>query len=65
MTVRTTLTLGAVAALALLAFPGAASARIGEWRHAWEVVQLVRLQAAPGDAHLLPGGLDDPGIHRP
>ena len=32
----------ALAALALLALPAAAAARTGEWRHVWEVVQLVQ-----------------------
>lgn len=39
----------ALAALSLpLALPAAASARVGDWTHAWEVVQLVRLTPPKG-----------------
>jgi hypothetical protein len=44
---RAALLLALAALTLLLMLPTAASAQIGEWRHAWEVVQLVHL-APPG-----------------
>ena len=45
---RAALLLVLAALVLLLAPPAAASARIGEWRHGWEVVQLVRLRPPVG-----------------
>ena len=45
---RAALLLALAALTLLLVLPAAASAQIGEWRHAWEVVQLVRLAPPQG-----------------
>ena len=45
---RAALLVTLAALLLLLALPAAASARIGEWRHAWEVVQLAQLRPPLG-----------------
>ena len=45
---RAALLLALAALTLLLALPTAASAQIGEWRHGWEVVQLVRLAPPTG-----------------
>jgi hypothetical protein len=47
-TARAALLLVLAALALLLVHPAAASARVGEWRHAWEVVQLVRLRPPRG-----------------
>jgi hypothetical protein len=45
---RAALLVTLAALLPLLALPASASARIGEWRHAWEVVQLTQLSPPRG-----------------